>query len=318
MKITCRALEPGGAMRSVDEPTALEGWRSGAGAYWIHLDGVAPESFITWLAGLGLAPGLLDLLKAEAGETCILPLDRTVFVAYPLPGDEPSSKPNHFYLLCLDRLVVTMHAAPVGSTGIDELKGLILPEGTTAGVVCALAQVQCSRLRRHAVAFRGSGDMLADRMDSDPRSVSAQEILALKREALSLGRVVDEELAVLEALKVSNQPALPMHRLASTLQSAIEIARATDRDVDRLGRRMGDLQLRYELAQRELTNRRLGFLAVLSAIFMPLTLITGIYGMNFDLMPELHYRYSYPIALGTMALIAAGLFWYFRSRWWPK
>ncbi|MCX6069259.1 MAG: hypothetical protein NTU91_00105, partial [Chloroflexi bacterium] len=151
MKITCLALEPGGAMRPVDEPTALDGWRSGAGVYWIHLDGGAPESFITWLAGLGLAPGLLDLLKAEAGETCILPLERTVFVAYPLPGDEPSSKPNHFYLLCLDRLVVTMHAAPVGSTGIDELEGLILPEGTTAGVVCALAQVQCSRLRRHGV-----------------------------------------------------------------------------------------------------------------------------------------------------------------------
>jgi magnesium transporter len=168
------------------------------------------------------------------------------------------------------------------------------------------------------VAFRGSGDRLADRMDSDPRSVSSQEILTLKREALALGRVVDEELAVLEALKVCNQPALPMHHLASTLQTAIEIARATDRDVDRLGRRIGDLQLRYELAQRELTNRRLGFLAVISAIFMPLTLITGIYGMNFDLMPELHYRYSYPIALGTMALIAAVLFWYFRSRWWPK
>jgi magnesium transporter len=35
-------------------------------------------------------------------------------------------------------------------------------------------------------------------------------------------------------------------------------------------------------------------------------------------MPELHYRYSYPIALGVMALIAGGLYWYFRSRGWLK
>jgi len=35
-------------------------------------------------------------------------------------------------------------------------------------------------------------------------------------------------------------------------------------------------------------------------------------------MPELHYRYSYAVALGGMALIAGGLFWYVRSRGWPK
>ena len=51
---------------------------------------------------------------------------------------------------------------------------------------------------------------------------------------------------------------------------------------------------------------------------MPLTMIVGIWGMNFDVMPELHYPYGYPIALGGMALIAGGLYWYFRSRGWLK
>lgn len=37
-----------------------------------------------------------------------------------------------------------------------------------------------------------------------------------------------------------------------------------------------------------------------SCIFMPLMLIAGIYGMNFDVMPELHYRYGYPVVLGVM------------------
>ena len=51
---------------------------------------------------------------------------------------------------------------------------------------------------------------------------------------------------------------------------------------------------------------------------MPLTFIAGIYGMNFEFMPELHWRYGYFLVLGAMAVIAGGLFWYFRSRWWPK
>jgi len=130
--------------------------------------------------------------------------------------------------------------------------------------------------------------------------------------------VVDEELAVLEVLRASNLETLPLSRLAETFQIAIEVTRATDHDIDRLDRRAGDLQRRYESALQERTSRRLGLLTVISAIFMPLTLIAGIYGMNFEVMPELHYRYGYPIALGAMALIAGGLAWYFRARWWGK
>ena len=98
----------------------------------------------------------------------------------------------------------------------------------------------------------------------------------------------------------------------------VETTRATDRDIDRLHRRVSDLQQRYESAQQAETSRRLGLLTILSAIFMPLTLLDGIWGMNFDVMPELHYRYGYPVALGLMALVAGGLHWYFRSRGWLK
>ena len=166
--------------------------------------------------------------------------------------------------------------------------------------------------------LRGTGDALAGRMDPDPEAVSLREILALKHRVLALGTVVDEQLAVLEVLKISKHPALPLSRLADAFQAAVETTRATDRDIDRLDRRVSDLQHRYEAAQQDKTNRRLGLLTVLSAIFMPLTFIAGIYGMNFEFMPELHWRYGYFIVLGAMAVIAGGLFWYFRSRWWPK
>jgi magnesium transporter len=172
------------------------------------------------------------------------------------------------------------------------------------------------RVRRHVVALRAEGDAMADRMDSDPWSVTLDEILGLKRRVLALGGVVDEELAVLEVLRVSNRAALPLRGLAETFQAAIEVTRATDHDIDRLDRRVSDLDERHQDAQQERTNHRLGLLTIISAIFMPLTLIAGIYGMNFEVMPELHYRYGYPAALGGMALLASGLYWYFRSRWW--
>jgi magnesium transporter len=58
-------------------------------------------------------------------------------------------------------------------------------------------------------------------------------------------------------------------------------------------------------------------LTLLSAIFLPLTLIAGIYGMNFDHMPELQSRHGYFLALGGMTLLALLLLTLFRvKRWW--
>jgi magnesium transporter len=57
-------------------------------------------------------------------------------------------------------------------------------------------------------------------------------------------------------------------------------------------------------------------LAVITTIFIPLTFIAGIYGMNFDWMPELREKWGYPIVLGIMAIIAAGMVYYFKRKKW--
>jgi magnesium transporter len=57
-------------------------------------------------------------------------------------------------------------------------------------------------------------------------------------------------------------------------------------------------------------------LAVLSAIILPLSLIAGIYGMNFENMPELKSEHGYFLTLGTMAVITVLLLVYFWRRGW--
>ena len=70
--------------------------------------------------------------------------------------------------------------------------------------------------------------------------------------------------------------------------------------------------------QQDRTNQRLAVLTVISAIFLPMTLLAGIYGMNFDVMPELHFQWAYPAVLVLMVAVAAGMLSYFRSRGWFK
>lgn len=63
-------------------------------------------------------------------------------------------------------------------------------------------------------------------------------------------------------------------------------------------------------------NEVMKVLTIMSSIFIPLTFLAGIYGMNFDNMPELHYQYGYFILMGIMLLISIGLIVYFKRKKW--
>lgn len=76
----------------------------------------------------------------------------------------------------------------------------------------------------------------------------------------------------------------------------------------------GDLIDGYMSLSSHQLNRTMQVLTVITAIFVPLTFLAGIYGMNFAYIPELSYRYGYFFLLGSMAVIALGLIWLFR-RW---
>ncbi|MGL4592414.1 MAG: CorA family divalent cation transporter, partial [Aestuariivirga sp.] len=56
--------------------------------------------------------------------------------------------------------------------------------------------------------------------------------------------------------------------------------------------------------------------SVAAVVFLPPTLVASIYGMNFDVMPELHWTFGYPFALGLMVLSAILPFLYFKRKGW--
>jgi len=64
------------------------------------------------------------------------------------------------------------------------------------------------------------------------------------------------------------------------------------------------------------SNEVMKTLTIIATIFIPLSFIAGLYGMNFERMPELHWVYGYPLALSIMGLTAGGLLLYFHRKGW--
>ncbi|ARU63418.1 magnesium and cobalt transport protein CorA [Tumebacillus avium] len=77
-----------------------------------------------------------------------------------------------------------------------------------------------------------------------------------------------------------------------------------------------DIRDSYMSLSSNRMNSIMMILTAITTIFMPLTLLTGIYGMNFDYMPGLHEPRAFFIMIASMMGIGVGLFMYFRSKGW--
>ena len=77
-----------------------------------------------------------------------------------------------------------------------------------------------------------------------------------------------------------------------------------------------DLRDSYLSVNSNRMNSIMMVLTVITTIFMPLTLLAGIYGMNFENMPELRWHYGYYAVLVMMGSVAAFMFWWFRRKGW--
>ena len=80
--------------------------------------------------------------------------------------------------------------------------------------------------------------------------------------------------------------------------------------------RLESLNDHYQLLMQAKANKRLNLLTIIQAIFVPLTLVVGVYGMNFVNMPELGFKYGYFITLALMAVVASISLIFFKKNGW--
>jgi magnesium transporter len=137
----------------------------------------------------------------------------------------------------------------------------------------------------------------------------------LKRDLLTLRRAIWPQREAVNALiREASDLVSPVERqyLRDCYDHAVQASDAVETFRD-LAANLMDLYL-SSVSQR--TNEVMKVLTIMASIFIPLTFIVGIYGMNFDYMPELHVWWAYPVLLVIMFLIAVGMVLFFRMKGW--
>jgi magnesium transporter len=158
-------------------------------------------------------------------------------------------------------------------------------------------------------------EVLEDEVYTNPKPVVAQNIQQLKKEVLKVRRWIFPVKELINRLIESEHPLIHQDTklfLRDALDHTLEINESLQ-----IYREMSmSLMEMYMSNMSNKMNEVMKVLTIMASIFIPLTFIAGVYGMNFDHIPELHWENGYYYVWGLMIVLFLGMLIYFKKKDW--
>jgi magnesium transporter len=158
-------------------------------------------------------------------------------------------------------------------------------------------------------------ETIEERVVSNVSTATLREIHALKRELINLRKSVWPLREVVSVLLRGETPLFTDATrvfLRDVYDHTVQVIDGVETYRDMVSS-MLDI---YLSSQSNRLNEIMKVLTIMSSIFIPLTFIAGVYGMNFEFMPELKKEWAYPAVLGVMAAVGLSLVVFFRRKKW--
>jgi magnesium transporter len=159
-------------------------------------------------------------------------------------------------------------------------------------------------------------ESLEDEVLERPSPEIVARIQGVRRELNALRRAVWPLRDVLnELMRIDNEAVVSAHTMLYLRDLQDHVLRVIDL-VESYREFAASLMDLYLSSISNRMNEIMKVLTIISTIFIPLSFLAGVWGMNFEHMPELGARYGYPVAIGLMVAVALGLLVYFRRKGW--
>lgn len=289
------------------------------GVTWVHLD-VHDDNSRSWLEqDSGLDPMVVDALLADetrprsyAAQNGLLVVLRGVNTN---PGQDPEDMVSVRIWIERNRIVSTRRRRLLSVIDIQELLAEGAGPTSPGGFVTALVAKLADRIGDFINDIETRVGEAEAKMNTEDQTQFRQMITMLRHQIASVRRFLAPQRDALDRL----------YRQPGNLLSEADIRDLRD-EADRITRYLEDLDLAREqtmvlreeflgmLAQEQ--NSRMYVLSVVAAIFLPLTFVTGLLGMNVGGLPGLNSPLGFLGSLVIMVVAAVGLLAYFRAKKW--
>ena len=277
------------------------------------------DNIIDELHKLGINETICDRLLTTEEDIRFKYIEGTLYgeISY---FSSKSKKSSYVAIIVKDNLLITVHPSSesVIAQFIDTLPNLansseddFIPEFIVYSMILDIL----SGYSKLILSYRKEIERLAHNIENSKKELSLKDISESKSQLATLEMALDKLYFTL-----SFPPSKSMLNFESpysgTFNYLLRNVSMLKSYIDQNQDRLDSLNDHYQLLLHDKANKRLNFLTITQAIFVPLTLVVGVYGMNFKYMPELTYKYGYFITLGSMIIVAILFLIYFRRRGW--
>ncbi len=301
----------------------IDSWRAtGDSQLWLDIESEVNAEVHSLLLALGCnelaindSSRLRHPPKIEAFENSTFILFRGISSI----DDSLTLQPQQVGLWMGERLLITLHRGL--SVSVNQLwEQFGVDESLTSMAITALKILHYAsgRYLEHILQFEDTLSELEDALLTMQSESVMKELIGYRSRLRKLRRIFSYHQSMTEDLLEHGTPHLGKkgdhtHHLRRDLYDRCERLYSLCNMYYEI---CGDLVEGYISISSHQLNNTMKILTIITAIFVPLSFLAGIYGMNFDHIPELHARYGYFILLSVMVLLATGMLLLFkRIRW---
>ena len=309
--------------QTIEDFSEIEKFETGYDVIWINIDGVHDKELIS---KVGKKFGIHSLILEDIMHTGHHPkmqVDEqmlfTIFKMLALDEEKHQVDSEQFSLYLKGKYILTFQEKvgdvfePVRER-IRNKKGRIRRKGSDYLCFCLLD----SLADNYAVImeyFGGKVEDLEEIILKDPKARILAMLSAYQIELNLLRKVVRPTKDMLLKFNKSKSDLLDEGTYAYMDDLGDTIMRVHE-NMDTLKLMLSDQLNIYSTHVNHKLNDVMKVLTIFSAIFIPLTFIAGIYGTNFDYLPELKFKYSYFVMLGIMIVLVVGMLIFFKRKRW--
>ncbi|MFO0784048.1 MAG: magnesium/cobalt transporter CorA [Phycisphaerales bacterium] len=290
---------------------------------WVNVEGLGSADVLHDIAArFNLHPLAMEDVADTTQRAKVEPYGDTTFVVLPMPHtDERGFWTEQLSMFITSKFVITFQSAHAGDC-LEELRARIrTPRGrvrSSAAPYLAYA-IADAVIDGYFPPVNSMGDALDELEDLVLTNPSADQLLRIRRSRSDLLRLRRAVYPMRDAMVAF--AALDRVFDADTRPYLRDLNDHVSRLLDQLET---DRYLASDLLEIYMTsvNLKLGevtkVLTIIATIFIPLSFIAGLYGMNFEAQPEYKWHYGYPFALGLMAATALAFIVYFWRKGWLR
>ena len=305
---------------SVEECIAFEGRNSPT---WIMVTGLHDTTRIgALLEAYDIHPLVQDDILNTNHLAKVEDFDEYLFVTVSLmtPGKEGAPYDlQHFSAILTDRVILTFQEThtrifdPIMAR-LRDGKGRLRTRGPDYLLWALLDAV----LDQYLKVLDNHSDTVAEmdeRLTSGTNPIQPEDLYRVRADTHALYRIVRPIREVAVTLQHSESTLLTPG-LSPFLRDFYDHSWHAIETAERLREEVTAIRDYHSAVLNQRMNEVMKVLAAISTIFLPLTFLAGVYGMNFNYLPELHWKWAYPVLWIVFILIAAGLLYFFRRRKW--